>query len=171
VVDLRSENVKWYYFVNFASNVVVLCYSLPSGLPIVSLPNHPLVPVTALASDEKLMDRLVLFAVRGGRGGAGTAGRSTETETPRRNAVRRVAAGHRPVRAPGKLPGKRRCDSDEARGDGARWGPFASGVLVRFVDTRLPSVSVEGTGSAAAATAAQVWGGAGRRRRRRDPWC
>jgi hypothetical protein len=28
VVDLRSENVKWYHFVNFASNVVVLCYSL-----------------------------------------------------------------------------------------------------------------------------------------------
>jgi hypothetical protein len=28
VVDLRSENVKWYHFVNFATKVVVLCYSL-----------------------------------------------------------------------------------------------------------------------------------------------
>jgi hypothetical protein len=28
VVDLRSENVKWYHFVNFASNMIVLCYSL-----------------------------------------------------------------------------------------------------------------------------------------------
>jgi hypothetical protein len=27
VVDLHSKNVKWYLFVNFASNVVVLCYS------------------------------------------------------------------------------------------------------------------------------------------------
>jgi hypothetical protein len=28
VVDLRSENIKWYHFVNFATKVVVLCYSL-----------------------------------------------------------------------------------------------------------------------------------------------
>jgi hypothetical protein len=28
VVDLRSENVKWYHFVNFVTKVVVLCYSL-----------------------------------------------------------------------------------------------------------------------------------------------
>jgi hypothetical protein len=28
MVDLRSKNVKWYHFINFASNVVVLCYSL-----------------------------------------------------------------------------------------------------------------------------------------------
>jgi hypothetical protein len=28
VVDLRSENVKWYHFVNFATKVVVLRYSL-----------------------------------------------------------------------------------------------------------------------------------------------
>jgi hypothetical protein len=28
VVDLRSKNVKWYHFVNLASKVVVLCYSL-----------------------------------------------------------------------------------------------------------------------------------------------
>jgi hypothetical protein len=28
VVDLHSENVKWYHFVHFATKVVVLCYSL-----------------------------------------------------------------------------------------------------------------------------------------------
>jgi hypothetical protein len=28
VIDLRLENVKWYHFINFASNVIVLCYSL-----------------------------------------------------------------------------------------------------------------------------------------------
>jgi hypothetical protein len=27
-MDLRSKNVKWYHFVNFALNVIVLGYSL-----------------------------------------------------------------------------------------------------------------------------------------------
>jgi hypothetical protein len=32
VVDLRSKNVKWYHFVNFATKVVVLCYSLTTSI-------------------------------------------------------------------------------------------------------------------------------------------
>jgi hypothetical protein len=31
VVDLYSENVKWYHFIKLTANVVVLGYSLPPG--------------------------------------------------------------------------------------------------------------------------------------------
>jgi hypothetical protein len=35
VVDLRSKNVKWYHFVNFVSNVIVLRYSLMRSMSLI----------------------------------------------------------------------------------------------------------------------------------------
>jgi hypothetical protein len=40
MVDLRSENVKWYRFVNFASNVVPWFYAIHSHRPLIRSRNY-----------------------------------------------------------------------------------------------------------------------------------